>query len=128
MEEVVLLDNSVGVEIHEDGTVSLDCLVGMISPSGIVGVGKGIIFTLGLSIECSINCMSLFNVIFLHCWAHIQSMSMKGAYATNFHLLHIFTSQRTHKRSKIINFIFKVRNTYLIYSFIGEVSTSAKLF
>ena len=27
MEEVVLLDNSVGIEIHGDGTISLDCLV-----------------------------------------------------------------------------------------------------
>jgi len=36
--------------------------------------------------------------------------------------------QRTHKRSKIINFIFKVKNTYLIYSFVCEVSTGAKLF
>jgi len=27
MEGVVLLDNSVGIEIHEDGTVDLDCLV-----------------------------------------------------------------------------------------------------
>jgi hypothetical protein len=26
---------------------------------------------LGLSIESSINCINLFNVIFLHCWAHI---------------------------------------------------------
>jgi len=29
MEGVVLLDNSVGAEIHGDGTVGLDCLVGM---------------------------------------------------------------------------------------------------
>ena len=29
MEGVVLLDNFVGVEIHGDGTVGLDCLVGM---------------------------------------------------------------------------------------------------
>ena len=29
MEEVVLLDNSVGIEIHGDGTIGLDCLVGM---------------------------------------------------------------------------------------------------
>jgi len=27
MEGVVLLDNSVGIEIHGDGTVDLDCLV-----------------------------------------------------------------------------------------------------
>jgi len=27
MEGVVLLDNSVGIEIHGDGTVGLDCLV-----------------------------------------------------------------------------------------------------
>ena len=27
MEEVVLLDNSVGIEIHGDGTVGLDCPV-----------------------------------------------------------------------------------------------------
>jgi len=90
MEEVVLLDNSVGVEIHEDGTVGLDCLIGLISPSGIVGVGKGIIFTLGLSIECSINCMSLFNVIFLHCWAypkhvHERSICYKLSPAAHFH-------------------------------------------
>jgi hypothetical protein len=26
---------------------------------------------LGVTIECSINCISLFNIIFLHCWAHI---------------------------------------------------------
>jgi len=100
----------------------------MISPSRIVRVGEGIIFTLGLSIECSINCISLFNVIFLHCRAHIWGMSLKGTYATNFHLMYISTSQRTHKRSKIINFIFKVKNTYLIYSFVWEVSTGAKLF
>jgi len=78
MEAVVLLDNYVGIEIHGDGTVDLDCLVeagshkvGMISPCRIVRVGKGIIFTLGLSIECFINCMSLFNIILLHCWAYI---------------------------------------------------------
>ena len=29
MERVVLLDNFVGAEIHVDGTVGLDCLVGM---------------------------------------------------------------------------------------------------
>lgn len=29
MEKVVLLDNSVRIEIHRDGTVDLDCLVGM---------------------------------------------------------------------------------------------------
>ena len=45
----------------------------MIFQSGIVRVVKGIILTLGLSIEFSINCISLFNVIFLHCWAHIRS-------------------------------------------------------
>jgi len=39
--------------------------VWMISPYGIVHVRKGIILTLGLSIECSINCISLFNVIFV---------------------------------------------------------------
>jgi hypothetical protein len=27
MEEVVLLDNSVGIEIHGDGTIVLDCFV-----------------------------------------------------------------------------------------------------
>jgi len=27
MEGVILLDNSVGIEIHGDGTVGLDCLV-----------------------------------------------------------------------------------------------------
>jgi hypothetical protein len=27
MEEGVLLDNSVGIEIHGDGTIGLDCLV-----------------------------------------------------------------------------------------------------
>jgi len=43
-------------------------------------------------------------------------------------MLYISTSQKTYKRSKIINFIFKVRNTYLIYSFVWEVSTGAKLF
>jgi hypothetical protein len=48
----------------------------MISPSGIVCVGKRIILMLRLSIEYSINCISLFNVIFLHCWAHIRSMSL----------------------------------------------------
>jgi hypothetical protein len=26
---------------------------------------------LGMTIECSINCISLFNIIFLHFWAHI---------------------------------------------------------
>jgi len=100
----------------------------MISLSRIVRVGKKIILMLKLSIECSINCISLFNVIFLYCWAHIRSMSLWGAYATNFHLLYISISQRRHKRSKIINFILKVRNTYFIYSFICGVSTGAKLF
>jgi hypothetical protein len=79
MEGVVLLDNSVGIEIYGDGIDGLDCLVEvgshniswMISPSGIVRVGKGIIFMLGLSVESFINCINLFNVIFLHCWAHI---------------------------------------------------------
>ena len=79
MEGVVLLDNSVGAEIYGDGTVSLDCFVKvgyhsislMISPSRIVRVGKGIIFTLGLSVESFISCMNLVNVIFLHCRAHI---------------------------------------------------------
>jgi hypothetical protein len=33
MEGVVLLDNSVGIEIHEDGTISLDFLVEMVSHS-----------------------------------------------------------------------------------------------
>ena len=46
----------------------------------------------------------------------------------HFHLLYISTSQRTQKRSKIINFILKVNNTYLIHSFVLEVSTTAKLF
>jgi len=34
----------------------------MISLSRIVRVGKWIIFTLGLSVESSINCISLFNI------------------------------------------------------------------
>ena len=65
MEGAVLLDNCAGVvvEINGNGTVSLDCLdeVGsrseswVISPSRIVRVRKGIILTLGLSIECSMN-------------------------------------------------------------------------
>ena len=79
MEGVVLLDNSVGAEIMGMELSALIALlrwvpiayVWMISPFGIVRVGKGIIFTRGLSVESSINCMNLFNVIFLHCWAHI---------------------------------------------------------
>ena len=51
--------------------------VGMISLSRIVSVGKRIILTLRLSIECFINCISLFNVIFLHCWAHIEACPCK---------------------------------------------------
>ena len=65
--------------------------------------------------------------IFLHCWAHIQSMALERAYATNVHLLYISTSQRTHKRNKIINFILKGSNIYHVYLFSWEVSTRAKL-
>jgi len=84
MEGVVLLDNSLGAESIGMELSALIALlrwvpiaqVGMISPSGIVCVGKRIILMLRLSIEYFINCISLFNVIFLHCWAHIRSMSL----------------------------------------------------
>ena len=72
---VVLIDNFVGAEMHEDGTVGLDCLI----EAGSHNVSwddlsiwdcmcwKRDIFTLRASIKCSINCISLFNVFFLHC-------------------------------------------------------------
>jgi hypothetical protein len=67
MEGAVSLDNSVGIEIHGDGTVGLDYLVEVGSHSissddlsiRVVRVGNGIIFTSGLSVEYSINCMKM---------------------------------------------------------------------
>ena len=82
MEGVVSLDNSVGAEINGDGTVDLNYLVEAGSHSvslddlsiWVVCIGTGIIFMSGLSVESSINYMNLFNIIFLHCWAHIRAM------------------------------------------------------
>jgi len=79
MQGAILLDNSATAEIHGGGTVELDCLVEVgsynVSSSDLsikdCTVRKEIIFMLGVTIECSINCISLFNIIFLHCWAHI---------------------------------------------------------
>jgi len=75
MQGAFSLDNSIGAEIHGGGTVDLIALlkevpivkVRVISPSRIVRITKEIIFTLRLAIKCSINCISLFNVIFLYC-------------------------------------------------------------
>ena len=89
MEGVVLLDNFAGAVLESMGMELSPLIalmrwvpvteVGMISPSMIVCVRKGIILTLGLSIECSINCICLFNVIFLHCWAHIRFRGFRGS-------------------------------------------------
>jgi len=84
MEGAVSLDNSAGAEIHVDGTIDLDCLVEAGSHNISLddlsirdcACWNGIIFMLGLSVESSINYMNPFNVIFLHCWAHIRGMSL----------------------------------------------------
>ena len=65
-EGAVSLDNFVEVEIHGGGTVGLDCLVEASSHLGLYVLEKG-----SYPIECSINCISLFSVIFLHLWTHI---------------------------------------------------------
>jgi len=129
MEGVVLLDNSVGV-----GTIGLDCLVGVgshnISLDDLsirdctcwkrdhiyTGTVRWILHQLHEPVQC--NLLALLSTY--------QRYVLVRNICYNFHLLYISTSQRTHKRSKIIKFIFKVRNTYLIYSFVCEVSTRAK--